>query len=299
MEYIRTFTREFEVGRSALLDVENRSGTVTVRGDDTTRVRIEVVARLWAEDDAEAEEQVNLIERGIQQHGERISIRAPTLLRTAPFFFFGRGPRIDYQVTVPRESSGEIASRSGRVEVTEVVGPLTIDARSGRVAVSRIDADVAITSRSGSVEAEEIGGSLAIESRSGGVKVRRCEGNVTIRSRSGSTQVEEVGGSLDVGSRSGSLALADVGGALCVKSRSGSLRYRGAVRGPFDIEVMSGSILLAVDPDSNFFLDAQSASGAVRSDLPLRRAPAGGGAPGPGLRVRIRALSGSIRIVPR
>src|SRR3990170_759356 len=191
MEYIRTFSREFDVGERALLDLESRPGTLSVRGADTQRVRIEVVARLWAENDDEADEQTNLIERGIQQHGERVTIRAPTLLRGGPLFFFGRGPRIDYQVTVPRASRGRLTSRSGRVEVAELHGPLEIEARSGRVSVRRIDASVNILSRSGSVEIEEVAGSLAIESRSGGVKARRCGGNVSLRSRSGSTPGEE------------------------------------------------------------------------------------------------------------
>ena len=299
MEYIRTFTREFEVGERALLDIENRSGTLAVRGADTHQARIEVVARLWADDDAEADEQVNLIERGIQQQGERLTIRAPTLLRSGPLFFFGRGPRIDYQVTVPRASRGQIASRSGRVEVAELAGPVELSARSGRVGVSRIDADVVITSRSGSVEAEEIGGSLAIESRSGGVKVRRCGGNVTIRSRSGSTQVEEVEGDVELNSKSGSVQISEVGGGLTVQTHSGSFRYQGAVQGPFNINVMSGSVVLAVDPDSNFFLDAESTSGAIRSDLPLRRGASAASPQKPGPTVRIRALSGSVRIVPR
>src|SRR3972149_4998461 len=83
------------------------------RGPDTQQARREVVARLGAENDDEADEQTNLIERGIQQHGERVTIRAPTLLRGGPLFFFGRGPRIDYQVTVPRASRGRLTSRSG------------------------------------------------------------------------------------------------------------------------------------------------------------------------------------------
>jgi DUF4097 and DUF4098 domain-containing protein YvlB len=282
MEYIRTFTREFDVGDEAQVSIESRSGTVTVRGDETQRVRVEVIARLWADNDVEADEQADLILRGIQQGGKRVTVRAPTLLRPRPFILFGRGPRIDYQVTAPRATTATITSRSGRVEVEELAGPLEIEARSGRVAVRDIGSDTKIASRSGSVQADVIAGSLALESRSGGVKVSRCEGDVTVRSRSGSLQIEEVGG------------------ALKIETRSGSVRYDGDVRGPFDIDVTSGSVRLAVNPKRSFFLDAESSSGSVRSDLPLRRAASA--APSPrerGPTVRIRTRSGSIHIVPR
>ncbi len=301
MEYIRTFVREFEVGEQAELFVENRSGTVAVRGEETRTVRVEVVARLWAESEAEADDLAELVARNIRQENKRVTIRAPALVRPGGFLFlFGRGPRIDYQVRAPGGTKAQITNRNGRIEVEDLKGPLHVEARNGRVAVNRIGKDTTITSRSGSVQADSIAGSLSIESRSGGVAVRQCEGDATVHSRSGTLQIEEVGGDLKIESRSGSISVLDVGGAVRVSARSGSVRYEGAVHGRFDIDVTSGSVRLAVDADKSFFLDAESTSGSVRSDLPLRRPPAGGGpsrAGGP--TVRIRTLSGAIHIVPR
>lgn len=298
MEYIRTFTRELHTGESAELSIENRSGTVAVRGEETAQVRIEVIAYLWAESDLEADEQAELIVRGIRQEGKSVTVRAPALLRPRPFLFFSRAPRIDYQLTVPQRSTASISSRSGRVEVENLAGPLEVTARSGRVSVREIGGDTRIASISGSVQVDAIAGSLVIDSRSGGARVSRCRGNVKVHSRSGSLQVEEVGGSLEAETRSGSTSISGVGGALKLTARSGSVRYQGAVGGPFDIDVVSGSVRLAVDPNSRFFLDAESTSGSVRSDLPLRRR-AGGAPPRDGPRVRIRTRSGSILLTPR
>lgn len=301
MEYLRTLTQEFDVGERAELQVENRSGTVSVRGEETQQVCIEVVARLWAEDEQEADDQADLIARGMRQEGPRVTVRAPSLLRPPGLLsLFGRGPRIDYQITTPQTTSARIASRSGRVDAANLAGPLEIDAKSGRVAVSDIGAGATIVSRSGTVQAEAIAGPLAIESRSGKVRVRGCGSDAQLRSRSGSVQVEEVRGALDIEGRSGSISVSDVLGGLSIKTRSGSVRYQGPVQGTFDIAVTSGAVLLAVDADSNFYLDAETMSGSVYSDMPLRRTPAGGPSSaeaGPTLRVRTR--SGSIRIVPR
>jgi DUF4097 and DUF4098 domain-containing protein YvlB len=279
MEYIRTFTREFDTGPEADLSVDGRAGAITVRGEETARVRIEVVARLWGEDEAEADDQAELIKGGIRRDGNRISIRAPALLHPRSFIFFTRGPRIDYQISVPKKTKATIANRSGRTEIEQIAGPLDVDSRSGRVSVREIGADVRVTSRSGSVQVESIGGSLTLESRSGSVRVSACKRDVSLISRSGSVVIEEVGGKLKL------------------ESRSGAVRYEGAVLDAFEIDVRSGLVRLAVDAERPFFLDAQSDHGAVRSDLPLRR---GGGAPsadGPTLRVRTR--SGMIHIVPR
>lgn len=299
MEYARTFSREFDVGERAALEIENRSGAVGVRGEETERARIEMVARLWAESDDEADDQIELIARNVRQDGERIIVRAPALARPSGFLgLLTRGPRIDYQITTPKDSRGQITNRSGPIEVTNIAGPLQIESRSGRTSVSHIGADTTITSRSGSVQAESIAGSLAVESRSGGVKVRGCKGDLTVASRSGSMQIEDIGGDARLNSRSGSVAIAEVGGALSLQSRSGSARYEGGVHGPFDLDLWSGSVRLAFDHDSVFFLDAETLSGAVRSDFSLRRS-AGGSPQAEGPTVRVRTRFGSIHVVPR
>ena len=298
MEYIRTFTVEFDVGREAELSIENRSGAVSIRGDDTEQVRVEVVARLWAEGDVEADEQADLIRRGIRQDGRRVTIRAATLLRPRPLFFFGRGPRVDYQLTVPRATRAKILSRSGRVEVENVAGPLDIEPRSGRVSLREIGGDATVSSRSGAVHAESMAGSLSVVSRSGGVKAQDIQGDVTVQIRSGSLQLEDVRGNVKIEARSGSATISNVGGALTIKTGSGSIRYSGPVRGPFDITVISGSVRLAPDPDSSFVLDAQTTSGSVRSDLPVREGPPPSGAAAAPT-VRIRTISGSIHIGER
>ena len=281
MEFIRTFTKEFEAGDATRLTVENRSGTISVRGEETARVRVEVVARLWAEDEREADDQEELVRRGIRLEGQHVTVRAPSLLRGGPLLFFGRGPRIDYLITVPRATEGEITSRSGRVEVANVTGPLAIEASSGRVALRDIAGDVRIDSRSGGVQVESIGGMLTISSRSGTVRVDGCDGDVNVQTRSGAIQ------------------LAELGAALQVEQRSGTVRYEGGVCGPYTINVSSGSVRIALDRGSRFFLDAESSSGSVRSDMPVRRGSGAGRSPKGAPTVLIRTRSGSIHILPR
>ena len=280
MEYIRTFAREFPVGAQADLSIENRTGTVTVRGGEAERVRVEVVARLWAESDDEADDQADLIERGIRQEGGGVTVRAPTLARPGLLSIFGRGPRIDYQVSAPQAIKAQVTNRTGLVEIENLTGALEAEVRTGRIRVRRIAADATISSRSGAIDVEAIEGSLDVRSRTGVVRVRRCSGDVTVQNRTGLIRIE------------------DVGGELKVAARTGAVRYDGAVRGAFDIDVRTGSIRLAVDSSSVFFLDAESVTGAVSSDLSLRRnSQRETGERGP--TVRLRTRTGSIRIVPR
>ena len=103
-----------------------------------------------------------------------------------------------------------------------------------------------------------------------------------------------VDGDVRISSSAGSVTLADIGGRLQVRTKAGGVRFRGAVRADTSIEATAGSILFAVDPQTPFFLDAESNVGSVRSDLPPRRA--GPTADGDGPKVRLRTTAGSIRL---
>jgi hypothetical protein len=297
MDYIRTLTRDFSVAGKLELSIENRAGAVSVRGDDTSSVRLEVVAHLWAEDENEADDQLELIARGIRMEGNRLTVRAPALLRPKPFLFFERSPRIEYQLVVPKSCSASITSRSGRTDVERISGPLDLTSHSGRAAAREIGGDVRVNSTSGGTQLESIAGSVTIESKSGGVRVSECSGNCTIGLRSGSLQIESIKGNVDAETRSGSVSLSEIGGSLKLQTRSGSVRYEGAVHAPMSVDVWSGSIRFTVDLDSVFFLDAESAHGAVRSDLPMRSKSSASADSAP--TVRLRTRSGAIFIEPK
>jgi hypothetical protein len=330
MEYIRTATREFTAGAAPALRVENRSGSTTVEGQDTDRITVQAVARIWA-DSAEAADHVfEQILAGIRPQGDTLTVITPEFPESGGWFRFGRGTNVDYAITAPHRTTARIDSRSGRVEVARIAGPLAVESRSGRVAVRAVTSDVALVSRSGAVEVADVGGGLTVDARSGRVSARAVQGDARIVSRSGTVQVERVGGNLAVQSHSGAVHIQGVGGrveALVLSGRvsvsevgagaqveaksgvisltavrgparartaSGDIIFRGAVLGDLDLHAASGSVRLEVDLAHPFRIDAETAAGSIHSDLSPRRddTPPPAGAP----TVRVRTASGSIRI---
>lgn len=311
MEYIRTATREYQTGDAVNLRYDGRSGNILVEGADTDRVTVQVVAHVNEEGADAADMSMRRIMDGIDHSGSTITIRTPSIESSGPWFFFNRGVRVDYAVTVPRGARCGLDSRSGRIEVARISGPVEINQRSGRTTVRMIDKDAQITSKSGATDIEEIGGSLTATSQSGKITVRGVRGDALVHSASGAVRVDQVGGGLEAHAASGSVdatevggdarletasgrvSLADARGRTRLRSASGSIRFQGAVLGDLDAEVVSGSIRLEVDPRHPFYIDAETMSGSIRSDLPPRReGPPPAGAP----TVRLRSVSGAIRI---
>jgi hypothetical protein len=310
MEYIRTHTLEFRAGLPCRLAVQSPSGATVVEGHDGDRVTIQVIAHLWEDTAADADDTMARILRGIRHENGSVRIEIPPLRSAGPWFFIGRGSRVDLQIGVPRETAARITSRSGRVEVARVAGPVEIEQRSGRTTVIGVAGEVRVHSRSGSIEVEDVGGALTVQSRTGKVTARRIAGDVSVRSRTGTVQVEQAGG-VEVESRTGrivierargdvraitttgAIAVSDAGARVHLEATTGAVRYRGAVCADVDIRVTTGSIALEVDPGHPFFLDAETVTGRISSDLQPRRE---GAPPASAPSVRLRAVTGAIHI---
>lgn len=320
MEYVRTATWQHDTGASARLDYTGRSSALTVVGAAVDRVTIAVTLRIELENDAAADAALRAIADGIERDGDQVSITVPDLSSGGAWWPFGRSvhigfsgfsARISYLVTVPHQTRCQISSQSGPVAVREIAGPLELDQASGKSEIRAIDGSVRAESRSGAVAITDVRGDCLARTRSGDLIVRRVGGEARLNGASGSIRVEEVQGNLTAGTASGSvearrvrgdarietasgsIRLDDCGRAARMKAVSGSVDFRGAVFAPLAAETVSGSIRLTIDPSRPLFLDAQTMSGSVRSELPPRGGePPAGDAPS----VRLRSVSGSIRI---
>jgi hypothetical protein len=296
MEHTRTITREFDTGDRAVLHVESRSGAVLVESHEVARVHVEAVVHVWSDYAAEADEAASLVERGMEQDGHRVIVRAPSLPQTEGWSLWGgkRGSRVDFTVRVPVKTAVRVLSKSGRVHIARTEGRVHVDSASGRVSVEDVAGEVTVISRSGSLAIERVRGDVIAEARSGRIEVRGVTGKANLQSRSGATEIRDVGGDLDVTAHTGSVSIDGAHGQVRARAHTGAIRYQGKVEADIDMQAQTGLIHLAVDPAQPFFIDAESQIGSVRSDLPPRRGGASSNGSGP--KVRLRTHTGAIRI---
>jgi hypothetical protein len=296
MEHTVTITREFETGERAVLHVEARSGTVTVEANKGHTVLLEAIVHVWSDITAEADEAAALVARGLEQDVHRVIVRAPSMPQTEGWSLWGgkRGARVDYSVRVPVQTAVRVLSRSGRVQVSRTHGRVHIESASGRVGVADVEGEVTIVSRSGAVGVERVRGNVTVEARSGRIEMQHIAGDVSAEARSGAADVRDIKGDVRVATHTGSISIEHAQGAVYARAHTGAVRYRGAVRGDFDMRAHTGLIHLAVDPDYPFFLDAASDIGSGRSDLPPRRA--GAAANGSGPKVQLHTHTGAIKL---
>ena len=275
----KTFSRTFATGATTALTVSNRAGLVRVRGGDGTEVRIDAEAEIYADGTESADVEVARIERGIEMRDGRVEINTPELLRPAFSLgdgLFGRGPHVDYDITVPRSTVVSIDAHNGRVEVRTVEGPIDVD------------------SHNGAVEVVDCRQPVSIDSHNGKVEVRQCGAAVKVASHNGRIVIEDVAGDVDVEGHNGPQSLVNLRAGLRARTDNGQIEYEGRVAADIALEATNGSLRLRLPRDSRFEIDAETVRGGMHSDFDVRSDAGQGSGPRP--RITLRTVHGGIRL---
>lgn len=157
--------------------------------------------------------------------------------------------------------------------------------------------NVDIATASGDATLEGTFGSLAMKSASGELSVAgNVAGDVRVNTVSGHVRLPHVGGDLTARSVSADVSADSVDGSASVKLVSGRLRLGSLREGTTSVQTVSGAIDLGIAPGTSIDIDATSASGELRSEIPLADAPDGGD--GPTVVIRGATVSGDVRVFP-
>jgi len=275
----KTFSKTFATAPNVALTVVNRAGAVRVRGVDSEEVRIDAEAGIYADSAESADAEIARIERGIERREERVEINTPELLRPAFSLgegLFGRGPHVDYDITVPRSAVVSIDAHNGRVEVRRVEGPVAVDSHNGAVEV---------------VDCRQM---VSIDSHNGKVDVRQFAAIVKVTSHNGRIVIEDVAGDVDVEGHNGPQSLVNLQAGLRARTDNGAIEYEGRVAADIALDATNGSLRLRLPRDSRFEIDAESVRGAMHSDFDVRSEPGEGAGPRP--RITLRTVHGGIRL---
>ena len=274
---------QFTSSGPADLRLDLQAGRVRILGDAEGTASVELRA---VRGDAETQAQIDRAD--VHQSGDRIVVSVPSDRRLFGWLTGGEG--IEAIVHLPARSAvqvrvgsatvdlagslGEAAIRSGSGAIrVEDVRKAEILVGSGRIEVGNVDGDCLIRSASGRVEIGHIGGDCRITSGSGAVSVTRVTGALSVSSASGAMKITAPGPDVDLTAASGAIAVE------CIES--GKLRARTA----------SGKIRVGVAEGVAAWVDVNTVSGALRSELEAADAPS---VDAPRVELRLNTVSGGV-----
>jgi hypothetical protein len=254
-------------GSARSLEIRNPAGSTSVEADPAAE---EIVFEVVALNSA-AEELIDRLDLVVTGASVRLSVPDRRLLRT---------PSFAITVTTPPD-----------VPVT-VIGASADTNLRGRLA------GAVVTSASGDVTVEHCT-DLQVRTASGDVRVDRVQGTATVATASGDTQLADVGGAVQTRSASGDVVLGDLATDATVQTASGDVRIDRASSGTLRLTTVSGDATVGVAPGLRIWLDVQTVSGRMRSELDGADPDQGGA---PQLTVVVKSVSGDLqlrRAVPR
>ena len=185
--------------------------------------------------------------------------------------------RYRLRVRAPHGSRLEARTASADVEARGRYAQADVKTASGEIVLAEIDGDATVKTASGDVRLADVGGSLRVQSVSGDV-------------RGGS-----VGGTLTAQLVSGDLVLGEVAAGATTKSVSGDQQLT-VVAGDVSLTSVSGDMRVGVRRGSQLYVDANSVSGDLDSEVELADAPGQGG-DAPLVELRAKTVSGDFRVV--
>jgi DUF4097 and DUF4098 domain-containing protein YvlB len=244
------FDRTLQVNGSVNLDVTTGSGDIVVKTGSSNQVVVHGTVHtnagwLFGGGDDNAVQKVQS-SPPIEQSGNSIRIghNLPDDLK--------RHVSIDYEITVPADTS--LQAQSG----------------SGNIGIDGIRSTAEVHTGSGDIRLHDIGSKLRAETGSGNIRADSVAAPFTAQTGSGDIEADLTGsGDVDVHTGSGTIRVRGIKGGVRARTGSGNVETDGSVTGPWQLHSGSGNITLAVGSGNGFNLDVHTSSGSIHSDLPI------------------------------
>jgi hypothetical protein len=170
----QTVEKTFTVDGMPRLRVQNVSGETAIRVGEPGQVRVVARKRVKGGSADRAKRLLENVEVRIEQRGNDIFVE-PHLYeqeRTWLDLFRGKRFRVDFEITVPRETAINAQTVSGDLDVNGTRGPAQVESVSGDVNIEDLQGPMRIKSVSGDVQCTDYVGSVEGSSVSGDIDIR-------------------------------------------------------------------------------------------------------------------------------
>ncbi|HVO82054.1 MAG TPA: DUF4097 family beta strand repeat-containing protein [Terriglobales bacterium] len=243
--YQGSFQRSFQVSGPVQLEALTHSGDITVRSGPAGTVSISGKIHMgdrWFSGDRQAD--VSELEKNppVRQSGNSIYIDYPNV----------RNISIDYDVTVPSDTSVHSHTGSGDQRIEGLRGSLDLESGSGDMRLTGITGETRLHTGSGDVDVRDLSGAFSAEAGSGDIRLD-----------------SKGGGDVQAHTGSGNIELRGVKGTLRVEAGSGDVSVEGTQTGTWELRTGSGNVDLRLPADAAFDLEASTSSGKVDTSRPV------------------------------
>ena len=211
---------------------------------------------------------------------------------------------LHFVVTIPEDTSTEIKTGGGSVEVSRLKRETELNTSGGSIRAVDLAGNLRAHTSGGSIELEAVQGTARVDTSGGDIKASQLGRSLEAQTSGGSIHLRDVKGDLMAHTSGGSIRIEGAGGRVDAHTSGGSVEVRfapGDSRGG-DIDTSGGGVTVALDRSVNLNLDADASGGSVVTDLPvtqsgtISRSHVVGTVGSGGALLRIHSSAGSVHI---
>ena len=253
VESTEPFTRAFPVGRGATLMLSNISGNISVVPGTGERIEVEALKRAWGPNAEQAKTRLGDATVETYATGNRVEVRVEHGVRRD-----GRGIDVEFNVKVPADAAVDLRTISGDVRIANVKGEIRVQGVSGNLNLEGTARVAAVKTVSGDITLTNTGSDMP-------VSLSTVNGDLLVQTLAArAIDVDTINGDVRINGWSGDHAH--------IRTLDGDLDLQTSLAkgGRYEIESHSGDVNLSLAEQPGFELEANTFSGRIRIDFPIR-----------------------------
>lgn len=222
------WSRSYDLGDRATVEVANTNGRISVEGGDIAAVQVEAVITARAGTEEAAREHLKQVEI-VEEKGSgriRLQTRYPKSLGRS-------GVDVAYTLRVPRGATVDVETVNGGIVLSSLVGPVRAESTNGGVKGRDMSGSVRASTTNGGVDMQITAltnDGVTLETTNGGIELRvpeQLKGTISARCVNGSISVADLPVEKAENSRRRLEATLNGGGpAIRIETVNGGIRIR-------------------------------------------------------------------------
>ena len=164
-KYERTVQLSAPMAAGGIFAARTHNGSLTITGTDTTECSVTATIKARAGSEEDAKKLAEEIEISLDPSGDKLTakIHKPASLTNRPF-------KIDFNVTIPKDTSLELTTHNGPVKITNINGQINATTHNGRLTAEQTSGTIKLHTHNGRVTCKQISGDIQLKSHNGGLK---------------------------------------------------------------------------------------------------------------------------------
>jgi DUF4097 and DUF4098 domain-containing protein YvlB len=222
-------TVKVDAEKPIILKVNDAAGNITVTGGDVETVQVRAIKTAYDSTQARADEEVKTVKYTIEQTGNSITVKyeIPKSMNIS-----NNVNTVDFIITVPNETSVDVETSFGEINVSDTKGTVTASNDFGDVTILNIEGALTVDSSSGAITATSVkasGAEVNLQTDFGSVSLEKVNAkNVTAQSNSGTIKLTDVRAT----------------GHIFTKSDFGDIKYDNGSAASLEVDTNSGQVAL-------------------------------------------------------